>query len=160
MKRIIKITIFILLIALSGISVTACRKDPLGCSVSRQSSETGQITSPENTQVETSAIEPAPVNQEPTKATVVVQIHSASTNRNPFHVSVDGLVGAAAPRLTPGEGVNQQKEITAIDGKFPVKITISRNGAAITILSQNVSTTSCSVLIFENAPNDFKAQWI
>ena len=160
MRKLNSNSMFVILLILL-INICACHKSP-PVADSGQNSEPVQTDAIWEAQNDNNQIanQPAPATKAPTKATIVVQIHSASTNRKAFSVSLEGMVGDAAPRVAPGGGVNLQKEISSVDGKFPVNITISRNGAAIIVLSQSITSTSSSVIIFENKVNEFTAQWI
>lgn len=157
----IRVTVLIIVMALN---FCACRKTPTaepGLAPQLETSQTDALPGGENGDLTNQAAgRTASTTLAQTRATVVVQVHSASTNRKTFHVSLEGLVGDAAPKIAPGGGVNLQREIDAVDGKFPVSITVSRNGEAVAVLSQSIGTTSCSVIIFENKPNEFNAQWI
>ncbi|MEN6389957.1 MAG: hypothetical protein ABFD04_06035 [Syntrophomonas sp.] len=90
---------------------------------------------------------------------VKVQVTNAPGNPNPFHVSLDGKVGPSAARLTPGNSTQLQKEVYQTGNKYPITLTISRNGEAISVINQNLNSSNVSALITESAPNNFTIQW-
>lgn len=90
---------------------------------------------------------------------VKIKVTNAASNPNPFHVSLDGQVGALASRLTPGNSTLLQKEVYQTGNKYPITLTISRNGEAIAVINQNLNSSNISAVISESAPNSFTIQW-
>lgn len=90
---------------------------------------------------------------------VKVHVTNAAGNPNPFHVSLDGQVGASAARLTPGNSTLLQKEVYQTGNKYPVTLTISRNGEVLAVINENLNSSNVNAVITESAPNHFSIKW-
>lgn len=176
MKEGLKRLLVILAVALLSLALYSC-KEKQESSVTDKNASTQQTTSEKKPDAQkdagansnTQEQQPSMGNQytnkvnpdiKPTnKAVIRLQVSNASSNANPFHVSLDGSVGPVAPRVSPGGSVSLQKEVSEANGAYPIKLTVSRNGEVIATLNQNLNASNTSVTLTEVAPGQFSAQW-
>lgn len=173
MRKKTSVMVLIIITLLFSLAAGGCKKDEAttGTAQAPAQSTTGEkkteakqdVNTDSNQQSETNANQytnNVSTEKKPSMITLVkVQVNNAATNPNPFHVSLDGQVGASAARLTPGSSTMLQKDVYQTGGKYPITLTISRNGEAVAVINQNLNSSNVSVVITETAPNQFKAQW-
>lgn len=172
MKKKPLVLLLIILVLLLSLTVNGCKKseDPGNSPAQRPTAEKNTEAKQDQGSAASSAAQDNPnaniyTNNVSTdkKASLItlvkVQVTSAAGNPNPFHVSLDGQVGASALRLIPGNSTLLQKEVYQTGNKYPVTLTISRNGEAVAVLNQNLNSSNVSIVITEIGLNQFNAQW-
>lgn len=87
-----------------------------------------------------------------------IEIENAAGNKFPIHVSLTGGVGPNSVKLEPGKRTVEKWPMKSSE-PYTVRITLSRNGEVVEVITAERTGKSARVVLTEMGPNTFVAEW-